>query len=135
VEVHVLVGVGMGEAEAGGGEGGELGLDLGGELAADAGAGEVGEAAAELVRGKLAGLGDEIGDLGVRKDGGTLDDDEVEADAQGGEGAGAADGVGGGGGGDHEAGGVQYAGTVGDFDGFVDGRGEAEIVGGESKPI
>ena len=38
MQVHVLMGVGVVERQAGGGEGLELGADFGGELAADGGA-------------------------------------------------------------------------------------------------
>lgn len=45
----------------------------------------------------------------------------------------APDGVGGGGGSDHQAGGVEGTGSVGAFYGFIDGGGEAEVVGGEGE--
>ncbi len=82
VEVHVLVGVGVIEAEAGGGKSGELGLDLGGELAAGA-RGDVAQAEAELVGGESTAGGDEAGDLGWGKRGLAFDGDEMQAELGG----------------------------------------------------
>ena len=131
MQMHMLMRVRVGEGQAGGGEGGELCADLGGELATDARARSVVDAEAELARRELPLCVDEAGDLGRRQHGSAFDHDEMEPDAQVGHGARAAYSIGSRGARHHQTGGVQDARTVRAFDRLVDGLGKAEIVGGE----
>lgn len=132
VQMHVFVGIGMAEGQAGGGEGGELGADFGGELAAHDGAKEVIQAEAELIGREVAGGAQQIRDFGGGQDGRPFDHHQMQADAQIWQAAGAADRILCRFAGDHEAGGIEHAIAMGALNAFVDGFGEAEIVRRES---
>jgi len=131
VEVHVFVGVGVVELQAGGGVGGELGVDFGAKLAAGGGGEEVFYAQGGLVLREFAVRRGDVREGGVAEEGGAVDQDEVEAGVQGGEGFGAGDGVLRGGGGDHEAGLGEDAVLVRLLHRLVDRDGEAKVIGGE----
>jgi len=122
MQVHVLVRVGVIQAQAGCGKGAILRADFCRKLAADGGAEAVSHAEAELVGRELAGGVHEI-----RRSGGicsrTFDDDQVQADPQVRQGFGTADGIGRGWAGYHQAGGAEDALAVRLFDGFVDAFG------------
>ena len=131
MQMHMLVRIGVVQRQPGGGEGGELRADLGGELAADARTGEVVDAEAELV-GREPAVGiHQVGNLGRRQHSRALDHHEMQSDAQVRQRARAPHGIRRGGTGHHQAGGVQRAGAVRSLDRLVDRFGQAEIVGRE----
>ena len=80
--MHVLVCVGVVQRQPGGGEGGELRADLGGELAAHARAEEVVDPQAKLAGGKLSVGIDQIRDLVGRQHRLPLDHHQVQPDTQ-----------------------------------------------------
>ena len=131
VEVHVLVRVGVVQAQAGGGEGCVLGGDLGPQLAADARVEEVAHAQSRLVGWELAVRADQAGDLGRRQDGGTFNHDQMQAHVKVRQALGYGHCFGCRGAGDHQAGGGQNAVAVRPLDRFVDRWREAEIVGAD----
>ena len=135
MQVHVLVCVRVGEGQAGGSEGGELGAYLGSELTVDARTNGVVDAETELARREPALGVHEVGDLFRRQHSGALDDHKMQPDAQVRHGAYAPYGIGGGGGGHHQAGGVQDAHTVRALNRLVDRLGEAEIIGGKEDAL
>jgi hypothetical protein len=128
-EVGVLVGVEVGDANAGALELVELGkgfaLDLGlADLAAEEGLEEIEEGGAEA-----SAVGAEKGGNGRGAgDGEAVGEDDVEADAEGGMGVGDGDGVVEGGAGGHKSGGGEGAGLMELADGAVDAVGEAKVV-------
>ena len=82
MDVHVLVGVDMVERQPGGCIGGELGLDLAGELAAHRRLEEIGEAGAHLVVSEAPVRADQVGNLIGRQDRRAVDQDHMQADTE-----------------------------------------------------
>jgi peptidoglycan/LPS O-acetylase OafA/YrhL len=133
-DVGVLVGVDVGDVDAGALEA----LDLGGgfaddvffvDLAEEGGEEEVGEGGAEGFGVAAEEGGDAVG-VG---EGCAVGEDDVAADAEGGMGAGDGDGVVEGGAVGHEGGGGEGAGVVELGDGAVDAWSEPEVVGVEDE--
>ena len=129
--MHVLVGVGVIQLQAGGGEGGVLGADLRGELAPHGGAEEVFEAEPELVGRELPARIHEVRDHRRGQNRWPLDHHEMQPDAHARHGARPAHCIGRRSTGDHKAGRLQYSFAVGAFYALVDGFGQPEIVRGD----
>ena len=128
MKVHVLVGVGMVERQAGRGEGLELGADFRGEFASCFGIEEVAHSALDLIGTEFLVVFDKMRDTGVRQDGRSFNDDEVQPDAEVRQSACASNGVVGGVACNHEAGGREDAIRVCAFDALVDGFRKPEII-------
>ena len=82
MQVEMLVGIDVIEPEAGGGEGGELSVDLGGELAAHLGQKEHGGARARHVRAEVAGGIHQIGNGGRRQHRPSFHQHQMQTDTQ-----------------------------------------------------
>lgn len=128
-EVGVLVGIDVGDGEAGGLKAANLGGGLGGDVfGADAEgeevANKVGEGRPQLAVGRYQGR-----DLAGRESGGAVDEEDMASDLESGVVVSEADGIVKEGASSHEGGGGERAGLMEFDDGAVDAGGEAEVVG------
>ena len=109
VQVKMLVGVDVVQLQSGGGKGGELGLDLGGQLSAHLGQEKHGGAGARHVGAEMAGGIHQVGNGGWRQDRLAAHQHQVQAHAQARKIAGAGHRIGGCRARHHQAGGGENA--------------------------
>ena len=128
--MHVLVRIRVVQRQTGCRECCELCPDFRTQLAAKARPEEVVDPKRKLVGWKLPRVIDQIGDVAWRQDGRPLDCHQMQSHPQPRHPPRSAHRIGGGRGGDHQAGGLQDSIAVGAFDPFIDGFGQAEIIGG-----
>ena len=128
VQMHVLVGIGMIQRQAGVGESLELRTNFRRQLPADTGTKIIVDPQPQLIRRELTVRIDQIGDRGMRQNGWPLDRHEMQPDLQSGQVARPTDGIGGGGRGDHQARLSQHAVAMRPFHRLVHRFGQPEIV-------
>ena len=134
MQVIVLVGVHMVQRQAGAGEGFELGLDLGGQLAADAGPEEDLGAQRRKVGAEQPLARHQVRQLGWRQHRPAFDQHEVKPHAQPRRPLGPRHGVVTARSGDHQAGRRQDTVAMADLDRLIDLFRRAEVVGGDDQP-